>query len=102
MFDSGPEIGPTNFPWPLENPNLSQFHAAATTTGIAPEPMVQEVGLGMHIAQNSGPVFGPTNVLWPTTPRPSLMQQSAAAADMGGIALEPTVQEAGPAGQHQA
>ena len=85
----------------MENPNLSQFHAAATeSAGIAPEPVVQEVGLGMHIAQNSGPVFGPTNVLWPTTPRPSLMQQSAAAADMGGIALEPTVQEARPAGQY--
>ena len=48
--------------------------------------------------QNSGIKIEPTNLPWPEE-NPSLTQQHAAATEMGGIAPEPSVQEARPSGQ---
>ena len=49
--NSGTKIGPTNLPWPEENPSLTQLRAAATTAGFAPKPVVQEAGTGPNITR---------------------------------------------------
>ena len=69
--------------------------AAATAQAHAPPGGMQ------NFAQNSGP-FGPPNVPRQKELGPSLTQQRAAAAKMGGIAPKPAVQEARPSGQFKA
>ena len=51
--NSGPVVGPTNFPCHEENPVLMQLPAAATTVGCAPEPAVQEAGIGTNASRPS-------------------------------------------------
>ena len=78
-----------------------QGATAATKAAATAQAQVHASGT-QNIAQNSGPKFGPPNVPRLKELGPSLTQQRAAAAKMGGIAPKPAVQEARPSGQPKA